>query len=169
MVDNLFSKKKGKDYQDYLETIRYLDGDFFDRVYQQKEFRCKIETLLFSFKNNHFKPNLSIKKKMQTNEVYFKAKKQIFRREKNSSFSPTHAKFSSKSNPESENLQHRLDAIYSQSKPESPAMENQKEDILLNSPKSSNVEKHREKVHTKEQGNQERHRGCGRNPAQKKT
>ena len=98
IVDNLLSKKRGKEYTDYLETVRFLEDDYFKRYYFRGEIDNKINKLYPYYKNCVFKPSLFDKKKMRTHILYYYAKEQILRGEKVFDFSSSEENSSTESN-----------------------------------------------------------------------
>lgn len=122
VVDKLISKRRTKDYLDYVETVRFLDDDYFKRFYQRGEVRYKIRKLFPYYENCVFKPSLFDKKKMRTHILYYYAKEQILRGEKIFDFSSTHEKSTSESNLASRDLQNLLAPIREESRRKLTAM-----------------------------------------------
>ena len=116
LIDRLLSKKRSKDYVNYLETVRYLDDDYFKRYYYNKEISQKIRKLYPYYKHCVFKPNIFDKKKMRTHILYYYAKEQILRGEKVFDFSTSNEKSSSTSNLISQDLQSLLRPIHEENK-----------------------------------------------------
>jgi hypothetical protein len=111
IVDNLLAKKRGKEYIDYLETVRFLEDDYFKRYYYQGEIKNKIKKLFPYYQNSVFKPSLFDKKKMRTHILYYYAKEQILRGERVFDFSSSEEKSSSESNLVSKDLHSLLRPI----------------------------------------------------------
>ena len=111
LVDKLLSKKRGKDYTDYLETVRFLEDDYFKRYYFRGEVNHKLKKLFPYYKNSVFKPSVFDKKKMRTHILFYYAKEQILRGEKVFDFSSSDEKSSTESNLASKDLQSLLRPI----------------------------------------------------------
>jgi hypothetical protein len=146
VIDKLLLKKRGKDYVNYLETVRYLEDDYFKRYYFKREITHKIKKLYPYYKNCVFKPNIFDKNKMRTHILYYYAKEQILRGEKVFDFSTSDEKSSSSSNIISKDLQSLLRPIHEENKAKQNQIVNKKGYFNVDVSEIMKREKPRDKV-----------------------